>query len=157
MNRRDRARWAQCASLADIGEAMCDWLAGAVAESPVYGGGPHGETRRHGPLLCRLNRSGCVTTGMNDENYGVPGAQLDMFVRAGLVPRLYVAARMHGVEVREMPRRLKNEMTGYFGEYVQEPACRDLRRARYVLVHDPVAGRFSRRTPLWRALREFTR
>ena len=57
----------------------------------------------------------------------------------------------------DMPRRLKREMTGYYSDYVQASAVREMERARYVLIEDPVSGRFSRRSPLWVALREFAR
>ena len=157
MNRHDKARWKACATLADIGECVCDWITGAIVTSPDYGGGPHGETRRHARLLCAVNRAGFVTNAMNDEGVFVPNAHVAGFIRPARVPRLYMAARQHGVELHEMPRRVKRETVGYYGDYVQESAVREMERARYVLIEDPVNGRFSRRSPLWVALREFAR
>jgi hypothetical protein len=157
MNRSDKARWSRCATFADVGEATCEWITGALSMSPVYHGGPHGETVRHTSLLCRLNRSGMITTGMNDNNEGVPNAMVDLYIRRSRVPRLYVAARQHGVEVQEMPAKLKREITGYFGERVQGSAVEEMERSRYVLVYDPEWGRFSRQTPLWRALRQYAK
>jgi hypothetical protein len=158
LNRRGRQvkdYWWACDSMSSLGEAMCGWLAGTVPWSPSYMGGPHGETVRHLSLMCRLNRSGMVTDGMNDNNEGVPNAMLYVFVRRSRVPRLYVACRRYGVEVADA--RHRNEQIGYYADYVQPSAVEEMERARFVLIQDPVPGRFSRRTPLWRALRDYTR
>jgi len=157
VNRQDKARWARCATLADIGEVMCDWINGAVQQSPTYLGGPHGETIRHARILCAVNRQGTVTNGMNDNNEGCPNAQVDLFVTLGRLYKLERIAWAHGLTTVDMPRRLKRGMTGYFSDYVQASAVREMERARYVLIEDPVSGRFSRRSPLWVALREFAR
>ena len=114
MNRCDKARWAKCATLADIGEAMCDWINGAVQQSPTYLGGPHGETIRHARILCAVNRQGTVTNGMNDNNEGCPNAHVDLFVALGRLYKLERIAWAHGLTTVDMPRRLKREMTGYF-------------------------------------------
>jgi hypothetical protein len=64
MPAKDRARWAQAGSLADVGELTAQWLEGRIASQPGYCG-PVDTDELDAPgmtgILIRLNRVGVVT------------------------------------------------------------------------------------------------
>jgi hypothetical protein len=61
MGRSDAARWRDCRTMADLGEAVVAWLAGEVTQTPGHCGPPAEETYPLIPSLIVLNRAGFVT------------------------------------------------------------------------------------------------
>ena len=61
MNRPDRRRWRQAATMADLGELVVDWLNGTVEQTPSHLAPPDPETIPLIPALTAVNRAGFVT------------------------------------------------------------------------------------------------
>ncbi|GGX40521.1 hypothetical protein GCM10010341_73060 [Streptomyces noursei] len=58
-----RRPWKDARTVADLGNAMADWLEGRIAPCPSFcDGGPDDETRHLIPTLVACNRAGYVTT-----------------------------------------------------------------------------------------------
>jgi Domain of unknown function (DUF6919) len=63
MKRKDRRRWRQAETLADLGELVIAWLNGEIHETPSHCGAPYGETIPLIPVLTAVNRAGFITNG----------------------------------------------------------------------------------------------
>jgi len=163
VNKHDRQAWAKCASLADIGDCVADWLTGGLEETPGHGAPPCTETTPYVMLLCAVNRRGLVTTGMDDGELGGYvkgwdlGASVDGVIMPAPLARLAAICERHGVRCEELPRRTRRVVVGWYRGVVQDSAYEQMKRARCVLVADPVRSRGGRKSPLWAALREFAR
>lgn len=162
MNRQDRARWAACETLAQVGDCVADWLTGGIEETPGHCAPPSTETTPYVMLLCAVNRRGLVTAGMDDGELCTYtrwewGPSVDGLIAPGKVSRLAIIAERHGCEVVNLPRRTRREIIGWYRGMVQDSAYAEMRAARCVLVADPVCGRSGRNSPLWAALRDFAR
>ena len=113
MNKHDRQAWAGCATLADVGDCVADWLTGGIEETPGHCAPPDPETTPYVMLLCAVNRRGFVTTGMDDGDLGwyAPGwewgASVDGIISARRLPRLVDVAARHELECTELPRRIR--------------------------------------------------
>lgn len=59
----DWIAWSQASSLRDLGILTANWLEGAMATQPMYGGGPDNETRPLINHLAAYNRAGFITHG----------------------------------------------------------------------------------------------
>jgi hypothetical protein len=162
MNRHDKRAWASCATLADVGERVCDWLTGGLEQTPGHCGSPSTETTPYVMLLCAVNRRGFVTAGMDDGELCTYtrwpwGPSVDGMVPRRRLHRLAVAAEHNGVELVELPRRIRREIIGWYRGVVQDTAYEEMKAARCVMVADPVPGRAGLESPLWAALKEFAR
>lgn len=61
MNRADRRRWRQAATLADLGELVIAWLNGEIRQTPGHCGEPAPETVPLIRALTAANRAGFIT------------------------------------------------------------------------------------------------
>jgi hypothetical protein len=69
-------RWADAATLGQLGELVAEWLEGRIAgDIPFYGGPPDDETLPLVPALARLNRLGFVTEHSQPGEISDQGAQ----------------------------------------------------------------------------------
>lgn len=161
MNRQDRARWAACETLAQVGDCVADWLTGGIEACPGHEAPPDPETTPYVMLLCGVNRRGLVTLMMDDGDICQYSRKWEWgpavwgVITPARASRLAFIAERHGCEVVPMPRR-RSFLSEWRG-MVQDSAYAEMRAARCVLVADPVRGRSGRDSPLWAALREFAR
>jgi hypothetical protein len=162
MNRHDKACWRACATLADVGDCVADWLTGGIDQTPGHCAPPSTETTPYVMLLCAVNRRGFVTAGMDDGELCEYtswswGPSVDGLVPRRKLARLDSVAAAHGVVVSLLPRRTRREILGWYRGEVQDSAYAEMKSAACVLVADPVPGRSGRESPLWAALRQFAR
>lgn len=163
MNKHDRRAWARCSTLADVGDCVADWLTGGLEETPGHCGSPSTETTPYVLLLCAANRRGFITMGMDDgelceyvSGWGW-GPSVDGLVPRRMLSRLVSVCDRYGVHVVDLPRRTRRAIIGGYRGVVQDSAYEEMKRARCVLVADPVPGRSGQDSPLWPALKQFAR
>ena len=155
MNRRDKAAWAACATLADVGECVCGWITGTIEQTPGYSGGPHEETTEHARLLCAVNRAGLVTVQMDAEAWdGCCGyaAMAEGLITLGRLHKLASVSQRWGVQVGDLRRRDKRRVLGEWAGAVQDSALAEMQRARLVRAWVPP---YAEGSALWHALRDF--
>ncbi|MGP4114683.1 DUF6919 domain-containing protein [Streptomyces sp. 4N509B] len=179
MSRADRARWANAASLADLGELTALWLEGKIASQPGYeaGCGPEPETKPLIPVLAAANRAGYFTNGSQPGHAPERGhdgatyaqrAAVDGHVAdRSLLDCLTAAARRAGLivdldrEVIVVTTRDGRPVTGFGGRVprgymrrcysgvIGAGAYRELKQAAHLTIVDPEWGPSTR---LWDVL-----
>lgn len=151
MNRADRRRWRQAATLADLGELVIAWLNGEVTETPSHGAVPDPETCPLIQALIIVNRGGVTENSQLAEdswNAWVSGfatdATLARIRAAAAGTRLTVTACRRG-EHAGSHRPWRGGCPGRAVLRFWEDSCpsvgRVLRDCWYVTVEDPRPGR----------------
>lgn len=103
-------RWKDARTVADLGQAMADWLEGRIPNSPVeIDSGIYDETRHLVPTLAACNRAGLVTTcsqpghpptrGHDGRTYRQRAAVAGWIADTRLLDRIRTAAKQAGITV----------------------------------------------------------
>ena len=169
MNRADRRRWKQAATLADLGELVIAWLNGEITQTPGHLGPPDPETIPLIPALTLANRAGFVTDNSQlaethegrTWNTWVEGFATDatlILLREAVAgtPLILTACRRR---VHECDRAHRwsycpwNEATGFWADRCPDVAD-ELYGSWYVGIADPEPGR---NDVLWPALERLAR
>jgi len=166
VNRADRRRWRQAATLADLGELVIAWLNGEITQTPGHLGPPCDETIPLIPALTLANRAGFVTDNSSPaaSAWGdwseasvsgfVSDSDLERLreVTGGLV--LAACRHSHHECGKTKPWELwcpGREVRGFWSRAC--PAVgEELAGAWFVMIGDPAPGRNDR---LWPALERF--
>jgi hypothetical protein len=167
----DRAHWAQCETVADLGRVCADYLEGKIRSQPAYqpGAGVDDETAALVPVLAAANRAGFCTTGSQPGTYDgyAQNAYVTGYVADyALLDELATAAGLNCRVRRSLPPRdLTNRgrirwgiqsagnIESFYGEVCSDAAVTALLNAYQVVIEDPEAGRDDR---VWQLLAEFT-